>query len=235
MATNPRNRLLANLPREVYDRIKPHLRLVSLPTGEVIHSPGQPIEHLYFPTTCMISVTIMMIDGRTVEVGAVGSREVAGINAFMGGRETTQTEYVSQVPGDAIWIEAGHLKTEFNRNTQLRDLMLKYTQAFVAQISQNVGCNRLHEIERRCARWLLEVRERVESDNFPLTHEFIAQMLGVRRAGVSVKAKKLQDQGIIDYKRGKVVIKDVQALEAASCECYLVLKQEYDRLLGLSD
>src|SRR5439155_11734261 len=121
----------------------------------------------------------------------------------------------------------------FNRNTEMRDLMLKYTQAYIAQISQNVACNRLHTLEHRCARWLLEVRERVQSDSFPLTQEFIAQMLGVRRAGVSVIAAQLKQKGLIDYDHGQIKIIDAQALEGLSCECYMVLKDEYDRLLGI--
>jgi CRP-like cAMP-binding protein len=227
-----KNLLLARLPRDVYTRIEPHLKPVSLAHGEVLHRPGEEIRDLYFPTTCMISITITMGEGRTVEAGAIGRREVVGINAFMGGRETTQTEFIVQIAGDALRIDAAPMKEEFDRNTEMRDVMLKYTQAMIAQISQNVGCNRIHGIDERCARWLLEVRERVEMDEFPLTHEFIAEMLGVRRAGVTESALRLKERGLIDYTRGHIQIIDVQALEAASCECYVVLKEEYDRLLG---
>jgi CRP-like cAMP-binding protein len=229
---SPRNLLLAHLPREVYDRIQPDLSLVSLARGDVIHSPGQPIRDLYFPLSCMISITITMTDGRTVEAGAIGRREVLGINAFMGGRETTQTEYIVQLPGDALKIAAEPLKTEFNRNTEMRDVMAKFTQAFIAHISQNVACNRLHDIDQRCARWLLEVRDRTDSDTFPLTHEFIAEMLGVRRAGVTEAAQRLKERRVIEYDRGQIEITDVQTLESLSCECYQVLQEEYDRLLG---
>lgn len=227
-----KNLLLACLPRDVYARIEPHLKLVSLSRGELLHRPSEEIHDLYFPTTCMISITITMGEGRTVEAGAIGRREVVGINAFMGGRETTQTAYIVQIPGDALRIAAAPLNEEFNRNTEMRDVMLKYTQAMIAQISQNVGCNRIHGIDERCARWLLEVRARVETDEFPLTHEFIAEMLGVRRAGVTESALRLKEQGLIEYTRGHVQITDVQGLEAASCECYVVLRDEYDRLLG---
>ena len=227
-----KNLLLARLPRDVYARIEPDLKAVSLAHGEVLHRPGEEIRDLYFPTTCMISITITMGEGRTVEAGAIGRREVVGINAFMGGRETTQTEYIVQIVGDALRIDAAPMKEEFNRNTEMRDVMLKYTQAMIAQISQNVGCNRIHGIDERCARWLLEVRERVEMDEFPLTHEFIAEMLGVRRAGVTESALRLKEQGLIEYTRGHIQIIDVPGLEAASCECYVVLKEEYDRLLG---
>ena len=227
------NVLLDHLPRKVRDRIKSDLTLVSLRNGEIIHKPGDQIRELYFPTTCMISVTIRMHNGRTVEAGAIGSREVVGINAFMGGREITQTEYIVQLPGDAIRIGAAPLKTEFDRNTEMRDVMLRYTQAFMAQITQNVACNRLHENGQRFARWLLEVRDRVQADEFPLTHRFMAEMLGIRRAGVTDAAAKLNKRGITESRRGSIKILDRRALEDISCECYKALKEEYDRLIGL--
>ena len=226
---NPKNLLLVHLPGEVYDRIEPDLKPVSLERGEVLHRPGEPIRDLYFPTTCMISITVR----RTVEVGAIGRREVVGINAFMGGHETTQTEYIVKLPGEGMKIAADPLKTEFNRNSQLRDLLLKYTQAMIAQISQNVACNRLHDINQRLARWLLEVSDRMQSHTFPLTQEFMAEMLGVRRPGVTETAVKLKDMGLIEYSRGHIEITDLKALENMSCECYIVLKDEYDRLLGI--
>ena len=230
---NPKNIILAHLPRDVYDRIETDLKPVTLTRGEIIHRPGEEIRNLYFPTTCMISITVTSSDGRTVEAGAIGRREVVGINAFMGGRETTQTEYIVQLPGEALKISAEPLKIEFNRNTQLRDLLLKYTQAMIAQISQNVACNRLHDINQRFARWLLEVSDRIESQTFPLTQEFIAEMLGVRRAGVTETAGKFKEMGLIEYSRGDIEITDLKRLEDASCECYMVLRDEYDRLLGL--
>jgi CRP-like cAMP-binding protein len=226
-----RNLLLDRLPLQVRNRIENELSRVSLLNGQIIHKPGDNIRYLYFPITCMISVTVTMRDGRTVEAGAIGSREVVGINAFMGGREATQTEYIVQLPGDAIRIGLESMKLEFDRNTEMRDLMLKYTQAFIAQISQNVACNRLHEIDQRFARWLLEVRDRVQSDEFPLTHEFIAEMLGIRRAGVSQAAKKLTAKGIINQKRGQIRILDLPGLLKMSCECYGALRDEYNRLL----
>ncbi len=227
----PNNLLLSHLPVDVYERIKSDLKPVLLRAGQVVHTPGEPIRDLYFPTSCMISITVTMLDGRTVEAGAIGRREVVGINAFMGGRETTQTEYIVQLGGEALKIAADPLKAEFNRNTQLRDLMLKYTQAMIAQISQNVACNRLHDMDQRFARWLLEVSDRVESLKFPLTQEFMSEMLGVRRASVSETALKLKETGLIEYRRGSIVITDAKALGDASCECYTVLRDEYDRLL----
>ncbi|WP_242064730.1 Crp/Fnr family transcriptional regulator [Nostoc sp. FACHB-133] len=138
---------------------------VELSYGEILNRPGETIEEVYFPLTCLISVTITMIDGITVEAGVVGSREMVGINAFMGGRETTQTEYIVQVPGKAVKMKADLLLHEFDTNKSLRDVMLKYTQAYMAQISQNVACNRLHTIEQRMARWLLESSDRLDSDH----------------------------------------------------------------------
>jgi CRP-like cAMP-binding protein len=232
LGMRPKNYLLERLPHDVYSRIEPDMERLSLPVGQIIHAPGEPIHSLYFPLTCMISITVTMTDGRTVETGMVGSREVVGINAFMGGRETTHTEYVVQLPGDALKISAEPLRIEFDRNTEMRAVMLKFTQAMIAQISQNVACNRVHELDRRCARWLLEVRDRVQDDSFPLTHEFIAEMLGVNRSSVTQAASNLKEKGIIEYSRGSIRIIDVPSLEAASCECYQVLQQEYDRLLG---
>jgi CRP-like cAMP-binding protein len=146
--------------------------------------------------------------------------------------EITQTEYIVQLPGQAIRIDADSLKTEFNRNTEMREVMLRYTQAFIAQISQNVGCNRLHETLQRFARWLLEVCDRVQSTEFGLTHDFMAEMLGIRRASVTDAATKLKKAGIVEYRRGKIKILDQSTLEKMSCECCGSLKQEYDRLLG---
>jgi CRP-like cAMP-binding protein len=226
------NVLISRLPRSVYARIKPDLTLVSLSSRTIIHKPGEAIQDLYFPTTSMISIALRMQDGATVETGAIGRREVAGINALMGGQETTQTEYIVQLPGDALKIAAATVKVAFERNEEMRKLMLKYMQAFIAQISQNVACNRLHETDRRFARWLLEVRDRVQSGDFILTHEFISEMLGVRRASVTVAASHLKAKGIIEYNRGHIKIMNVRALEKLSCECYQCLQNEYRRLLA---
>ncbi len=225
------NSLLERLPRNVRDRIRPKLLAVSLQQGQIIHKPGDKIVHLHFPTTCMISVAMMMRDGRSVEAGAIGSREVVGINAFMGVGEITQTGYIVQLPGEAMRIRAKPLLEEFDRNTEMREVMLRYTQAFIAQISQNVACSRLHETDQRLARWLLEVTTRVQASEFHLTHEQIAGMLGIRRAGVSIALGRLRKMGIIEHGRGYITIKNLRGLERISCECYSTLKQEYERLL----
>ncbi|MGI2905943.1 Crp/Fnr family transcriptional regulator [Tolypothrix sp. VBCCA 56010] len=229
------NYLLAAMPRELYDKLASNLKRVSLQRGDMLHYPGETIEDLYFPIDCVLSITITMNDGRTAETGIVGKREAIGINAFMGGSETTQTTYIVQVAGSAFKMDARPLLEEFDRNKDLRDVLLFYTQAFIAQISQTTACNRLHTLEQRLARWLLEVQDRVESNELRLTQEFISDMLGVRRAGVTQAAQKLQDSGLIRYTRGHVDILDLQALEAGACECFRVVKDEYDRLLGEKD
>ncbi|MBD2565597.1 Crp/Fnr family transcriptional regulator [Nostoc linckia FACHB-391] len=204
---------------------------VELSSGSILNRPNETINEVYFPLTCLISVTITMMDGMTVEAGVVGSREMVGINAFMGGRETTQTEYIVQVPGKAMKMKADLLLSEFDTNKSLRDVMLKYTQAYMAQISQNVACNRLHTIEQRMARWLLESSDRLASDELFLSHEFLSNMLGVRRSGVTETAQRLQEKGLIQCSRKKIKIIAPQSLEETSCECYGVIKDEYDRLL----
>lgn len=227
------NYLLAALSPETQAKLAPHLKLVTLQLGEILHRPGEVIQDLYFPLNCAISITITMQDGATAETGIVGSREMVGVNAFMGGSETTATEFIVQIAGDALKIEAQVLLAEFDRNKQMRDVFLRYTQALIAQISQTAACNRLHPLEQRLGRWLLEVQDRISSNELALTQEFIADMLGVRRAGVTQAAQKLQDDGIIKYSRGRVHILNQAGLEAAACECFRVVRDEYDRLLGI--
>ncbi|MEC4816793.1 MAG: Crp/Fnr family transcriptional regulator [Scytonema sp. PMC 1069.18] len=226
------NCLLDALPHKLYEKLIPYLRRVTLERGQRLHEPNEPIIDLYFPLDCVLSITITMNDGRTAETGIIGKREVIGVNAFMGDRETTQTTYIVQVAGSAMKIDAKVLLNEFDCNKQMRDVMLRYTQAFIAQLSQTTACNSLHNVEQRLARWLLEVRDRVEQNNLTLTQEFIAEMLGVRRSSVTQTAQKLQENSLIRYHRGNVEILDLQGLENYSCECFKTVKQEYDRLLG---
>ena len=228
-----KNHLLAALPREVYEKFAPSLKYVSLERGKILHHPGEVIQDLYFPIDCAISITITMSDGSTTETGIIGNREVVGVNAFMGGRETTQTEYIVQIAGSAMKIDAQTLRSEFDCNQELREVLLRYTQALIAHISQTTACNRLHALEQRFARWLLEAQSRVENDELKLTQEFLGHMLGVRRAGVTQAAQKLQESRIIRYRRGHIDILDQEGLEAASCECFRAVRDEYDRLLGL--
>jgi CRP-like cAMP-binding protein len=226
------NRLLNVMPQALYDKLTPALKKVSLPSGTRLHDPGETIYDLYFPLNCVLSITITMSDGTTAETGLVGNREVLGVNAFMGGRETTQTTYIVQVPGNAFKIDAQILLEEFDRNKDLRDVMLRYTQALIAQISQTTACNSLHKLDQRLARWLLEVHDRVEGDDINLTQEFMSDMLGVRRAGVTQTAQKIQESGLIYYNRGHIQILNRSGLEAYACECFKTVRDEYDRLLG---
>lgn len=227
------NHLLASLPPNIYQKLAPHFKLVSLKQGERVHEPGDVIQRVYFPITCLFSITITMSDGAVVETGMVGSREMLGINALMSKSATTQTEYTVQVPGRAIEVDAQILRQEFDANQELRNVLLRYVQAFIAQISQTAACNGAHVLEQRFARWLLEVQSRVESDYLKITHEFIANMLGVRRSGVTLAALALQDKGLIQCHRGRIQILDQRGLETHSCECFKVAKAECNRLLGI--
>lgn len=226
------NRLLEALPRDVYTRLMGQCETLDLVRGHVLHKAGEVIRDLYFPIDCMISITVTMRMGKTAETCVIGNRELAGINAFMGGRETTQTEYETQIAGTALRVPASELKREFDRNIVVRDVILKFMQAMIAQISQNTACNRLHSAEQRYARWLLEVRDRIQSDKLQLTQEFAGDMLGVRRVSVTHVSGTFEKRGLIKQRRGLTDILDGHGLEAISCECYEVVKAEYERLLG---
>ena len=225
------NRLLAALPAEDYQRLVPHLELVSLSLEKVIYEPGEPITHVYFPHQAIVSLVSTMEDGSTVEVGVVGNDGMVGIPVFLGGNTTTNRAFV-QLAGSGMRMEAIRLKAEFNRAGSLQSLLLRYTQALLTEVSQLAACNRAHRVEERLARWLLTVSDRVQSDQFPLTQEFISQMLGVRRSGVTVAAGILSQAGIIRYTRGKITVLNREDLEATSCECYGTIKNEFERLLG---
>lgn len=227
------NYLLASLSPALYEKLAPHLKHVSLKQGQRLHEPGETIREVYFPIDCLLSITITMSDGTVVETGMVGCREMLGINTCLGGSETTQTEYTVQIAGNAIKLDARILRQEFDGNQELRDILLRYAQAFIVQVSQTAACNRAHVLEHRLARWLLEVQDRVNSNDLRLTHEFIATMLSVRRAGVTQAAQNLQDRGLIQYSRGRIHILNQGGLEAFSCECFRTAKNECDRLLGI--
>jgi CRP-like cAMP-binding protein len=230
-----RNHLLEALPRNLYRRLERRFEPLSLKRGSVLHEPGDTIRHLYFPLTCLVSITVTMRDGETAETGVAGNREMVGVNAFMGGSETTQTRYVVQIAGEAIKISSEPLLRAFDRNKAVRDVLLKYTQAMIAQISQNAACNRLHDVQQRYARWLLEVRDRIQSADLPLTREFAGQMLGVRRATVSDVSMVLEKQGLVTVRRGITHVQDDAGLQSVACECYSVVRDEHDRLLGLRE
>lgn len=223
------NRLLNALAPETYATLLPHLHPVTLERGHHLYEPNEPITHLYFPLNCVFSVIITLSDGKTIETGIAGNREMIAVDAFLSG-ETTQMIYMVQVAGDALRIDANIMLAEFNRNQQLRSVILRYIQVFIAQISQTAACNSLHPVEQRLARWLLEVQDRVEQNHLKLTQEFIADMLGMRRPGVTQTAQSLQERGLIRYHRGNVEILDLPGLEACSCECFRTIKQQYERL-----
>ncbi|MDZ7957592.1 MAG: Crp/Fnr family transcriptional regulator [Aulosira sp. DedQUE10] len=229
----PENHLLATLPAYIYERLAPHLKLVPLSTHEVIVEIGEPIKYVYFPHKAIVSLLATMDDGSTAEVALVGHEGMVGLPVILGDKISSILGIV-QVPGEGMRIDADILKTEFERGGPLQSLLLLYVQAFITELAQGAACNRLHSLEKRLARWLLKVSDRIQSEEFPLTQEFIAQMLGVRRSGVSVAAGILSQSGIITYNRGRIHILNRPALEAASCECYRVVKGEFKRLLGAS-
>jgi CRP-like cAMP-binding protein len=225
------NRLIAALPREEYKRLWPHLEPVSLSYKKYLYQFNALIEHVYFPNSGVVSVLSVMEDGGTVEVATVGNEGMVGIPVLLGAA-CALAETLVQVPGDAVRMKVDVFKSQVIPGSPTHNLLLRYTQALMNQLSQSVACNRLHSVEQRCCRWLLQTRDRVESDEFPMTQEFFSQMLGVRRASVSEVAAILQKAGLIRYHRGKMTIINQKGLEAGSCECYQVIKQEYARLLS---
>ncbi|MEH2169431.1 MAG: Crp/Fnr family transcriptional regulator [Nostoc sp.] len=228
----PANKLLAALPVSDYQRLIPHLKLVQLSTRQILYDPGEPIAQVYFPNKAVVSIVTTMEDGSTVEVGLVSKEGMVGMPVILGDNTTTTTASV-QIPGVGMQMDADIFISEFNRGTALQSVLLRYVQAVYTQIAQGSACNRLHKLEGRLARWLLTVSDRLESDEFPLTQEFISQMLGVRRAGVTEAANILSEAGIISYHRGQINILNREALEKTSCECYQIIEDEFVRLLGL--
>ena len=224
------NRILNALSPAEYARLAPHLEPVSLSGGEVLYRPDEATTHVYFPNRGTVSVVSVFEDGGSVEVGIVGNEGLFGVSVLLGS-VTSPLEALVQLPGDALRIRADLLKQEFKKCSALLDLILRYTQAFIIQIAQAAACNRAHQVEGRLARWLLMCQDRARADKLELTHEFIAAMLGIRRAGVTEAAGALQRAGIIKYHRGHITIIDRKGLEAASCECYRVVQQEFARLL----
>ncbi|HEY9819534.1 MAG TPA: Crp/Fnr family transcriptional regulator [Candidatus Sericytochromatia bacterium] len=224
------NRLLAALPDTEYQRLVPHLERVPLPLKQVLHKRGESIEFVYFPHRAIVSLISTAEDGSKVEVGLVGNEGIVGIPAVLGDNIATTTAMV-QREDSGMRMEASVLKTEFGRGGVLQSLLLRYTQALYALASQNAACNRLHLLEERLARWLLLICDRVGSNELQLTQEFISEMLGVRRAGVTDAANRLQQAGLIGYHRGRITILNPQELEAASCSCYGIIKGQYARLL----
>jgi CRP-like cAMP-binding protein len=225
------NKLLAALPKEVFDRLLPNLKLVSMPLGKVIYESGAKLESVCFPIPgCILSMLYVMEDGASAEIAVVGNEGMIGIALFMGG-DTTPSRAIVQSAGQAYTLESVFLKSEFARHTQLQILLLRYTQALITQMSQTAVCNRHHSVEQQLCRWLLLSLDRLSSSELTMTQELIANMLGVRREGVTEAAGKLQARGLIRYSRGRITVLDRPGLEQQVCECYAVVKKEYDRLL----
>lgn len=226
-----KNRLLAALPTKEYERLLPYLENVSLPLKQVFYQPNEPIEYVYFLNHGVASLLTYMEDGAAVETATVGNEGMVGLPVFLE-TYTTPSQAIVQVPGNGVRMRADVFTTSVKQGSSLHRLMKRYTQALLSEVMYSAACNRLHSIEERCCRWLLMTRDRVESDEFPLTQEFLSQMLGVRRPSVSVVAGILQKAGLIRYSRGKITILDQEGLQDSSCECYKNIKREYDRLLS---
>lgn len=226
------NRILSSLPVEDYARLAPRLEYVELCLGEVLYHPTERIRHVYFPFTSTISLTSVMADGAETEVGIIGREGALGLPLVLGGDESLPLKAVVQMAGTSARMRAGVFKEEVRRCGDLQHLLLKYAQAFFVQTAQTAACNRLHTLDRRLASWLLTAKDRAQTDALPLTHELISVMLGVRRAGVTEGLGALHRAGLIGRERGKVSILDTAGLEAVSCECYGMVRDEYDRLLG---
>ena len=225
------NLLLAALPAPEFARLAPELELVPMSLGESLYESGTRLNHVYFPTTSIVSLLYVLEDGASAEIAVVGNEGILGISLFMGG-ETTPSRAVVQSAGHGYRLKAELLKREFNRAGPVLHLLLRYTQALITQMAQTAVCNRHHSLDQQLCRWLLLSLDRLESNELVMTQELIANMLGVRREGVTHAAGRLQEEGLISYVRGRITILDRRGLEASVCECYRVVKDEYDRLLG---
>lgn len=225
------NRVLNALTPDEYERLRPLLEPVGLRLGEVLYHPNQPITHVFFPNRGTVSVVSVFEDGGSVEVGMVGNEGMFGVSVFLGSI-STPLQAVVQLPGEGLRMRADVLVREFAKGGQLQDLLLRYTQAFITQVSLTAACNRAHPLDGRLAKWLLMCQDRAHSVDLQTTHEFIATMLGTRRAGVTEAACKLRESGLIDYRRGRVTVLNRAGLEATSCECYPIVKREFERLVG---
>jgi CRP-like cAMP-binding protein len=224
------NYLLRALPAEVSERLFPHRDLVPMPLGDVLYESGSTLRHVYFPTTSIVSLLYVMADGASAEIAVVGNEGMVGVALFMGG-ETTPSRAVVQSAGHAYRLKGQILKEEFHRATALQYLLLRYSQALLTQMAQTAVCNRHHSLDQQLCRWLLLTLDRLPSNKLNMTQELIANMLGVRREGVTEAAGKLQVLGLIRYSRGHITVLDRPRLETRCCECYQVVKKEFDRLL----
>jgi CRP-like cAMP-binding protein len=225
-----RNHLLAALPEAEWLRWQPQLEWLAMPLGRSMYESGVQQSHVYFPTTAVVSLLYVLEDGASAEIAVVGNEGIVGISLFMGG-ETTPSRAVVQSAGEGFRLKASAMKDEFNRSGPVMHLMLRYTQALITQMAQTAVCNRHHSLDQQLCRWLLLSLDRLDSMELLMTQELIANMLGVRREGVTGAALKLQKLGLIKYSRGRIRVLDRPALEARTCECYDVVRREYARLL----
>jgi CRP-like cAMP-binding protein len=224
------NRLLAALPKAEFERLAPHLEPVEMLLGDVLYESGGLLQHAYFPTTAILSLHYVMENGASSEIAGVGNEGVLGISLFMGGN-TTPSRAVVQTGGQGYRLKAQLMVQEFNRAGLMQQLMLRYTQALITQMSQTAACNRHHSLEQQLCRWLLLTLDRMPTNELIMTQELVASMLGVRREGVTEAAGKLQQAGVIRYRRGHITVLDRSGLESQVCECYAVVKKEFSRLL----
>jgi CRP-like cAMP-binding protein len=224
-----RNWLLALLPKPVCDRWLPLLEPVELRLGQVLHETGVTLSHVYFPTTALVSLLHVMANGAAAEIAVVGDDGIVGVSLFMGGEPTSRA--VVQSAGRAFRLKAQQLMDEFNKNGTVLHLLLRYTQALITQMAQTAVCNRHHSLDQQLCRWLLLSLDRLDGSELVMTQELIANMLGVRREGVTEAATKLQLAGLIRYARGHITVLDRAELEKRTCECYAVVRREYERLL----
>jgi CRP-like cAMP-binding protein len=225
------NHLLAALPKAEFERIAPHLQLVTLQLGNLLYEPGGQLQHAYFPTTAVVSLHYVMETGASAETAGVGNEGVVGISLFMGG-STTPSSAVVQIAGEAYRLEARFLNQEFKRAGEMQRILLRYTQALITQMTQTAVCNRHHSIEQQLCRWLLSTLDRVPAREFVVTQEQIAGTLGVRRESVTEAAGRLQKAGVIRYRRGHIAVLERSGLATRACECYSVVAKEMDRLLS---
>jgi CRP-like cAMP-binding protein len=228
--TLKQNHLLSALPAEVYARLRPHLELISMPLGSVLYESGAHLSYVYFPTTSIVSLLYVMESGASAEIAITGHEGLVGVFLFMGG-ESTPSRAVVQSAGSGYRLKASILKTEFALFGEFAHLALRYTQALITQMAQTAVCNRHHAVDQQLCRWLLLSLDRLPSNELNMTQELIANMLGVRRGGVTEAAGRLQAARLIHYHRGRITVLDREGLEARSCECYRVVKRECDRLL----
>jgi CRP-like cAMP-binding protein len=222
--------LLSSLPPDDYARLLPNLELVNMPLGEILYESGIQMRHVHFPTTAIVSLLYVMEDGASAEIAVVGNEGVVGVSLFMGG-ETTPSRAIVQSAGHAYRLRGQLLKDEFYRAGPLQHLLLRYTQSLLTQMAQTAVCNRHHTLDQQLCRWLLLSFDRLPANELIMTQELIANMLGVRREGVTEAAGNLQKAGLIEYRRGHIQLLDRAGLEARVCECYEVVKRESDRLL----